>query len=547
MHERLLRLPWRDVFTTNWDTLLERTCPSVAEQDYSVLRSTDEIPLGVSPRIVKLHGSLDAHFPLIFTEEDYRTYPARFAPFVNTVQQAMMETVFCLIGFSGEDPNFLHWSGWVRDNLGTSAPKIYLAGWLDLSIHRRRMLEARNVILIDLARHPKAGKWLEHQAHIKHERSTDWILHTLEYGRPYNVSNWPSPSRLVKASIPEYLEPIHRITINEPKSEPDFTSRDASSDKSEQDKVAAVRELTEVWSYNRRKTYPGWLTAPAAVRSKMYSTRERAPLIIEVLPNLEPAEALFVLRELIWRWETQLEPISLMEETSSKLEKTARDILDRIDCRSREIDGETAGAADWASIREAWVSVVMALVTASRFRFDPDEFNRRISAVSPFSEEDQDIAHRIRHEKCLWAIYSLDYASLEKELAEWDTNGCDPVWMMRKASLLFEMGENQKAQELNATALAATRTVASDDSDVGMPSRESWALYCAGTTLEFEEFWDASIEWRHRWDKLTPIKCNAPMEMRYCAEEIKGESNLAGGRPFDLGNVWQKGLSLLSR
>ncbi len=540
MHERLLRLPWRDVFTTNWDTLLERTRPSVPEQDYSVLFNTDEIPLAASPRIVKLHGSVDARSSLIFTEEHYRTYPARFAPFVNTVQQAMMETVFCLIGFSGDDPNFLHWSGWVRDNLGTSAPRIYLAGWLDLSIHRRRMLEARNVIPIDLARHPKAAQWREHPEHIQHERSTDWILHTLEYGRPYNVSKWPSPSRLVEPLVPEYLEPIHRVTINEPKPEPHVPSRDESS---VEKKVAAVRKLVDVWRYNRKETYPGWLPAPAEVRSMMSSTRERAPLVMEVLPNLDLVEALLLLRELIWRREIQLEPISRMEEISSKLEKTATDVLDRIDCRSRKIDGETVGTANWVTIREAWVSVALALVTASRFQFDADEFNRRISAVSPFSEEDQGIAHQIRHEKCLWAIYSLDYASLEKELIDWDTSGCDPVWMMRKASLLFEMGENQKAQELNATALAATRRVVSDDSDVGMSSRESWALYCTGTTLDYEEFWDATIEWRHRWDKLTPIKCNAPLEMRNCAEAIKGESNLAGGQPFDLGNVWQKGFS----
>ncbi len=108
MHSRLLRLPWRDVFTTNWDTLLERTHASVVERAYSVVRTMDEIPLAARPRIVKLHGSVPAHFPLIFTEEDYRTYPVKFAPFVNTAQQAMMETVFCLIGFSGDDPNFLH-------------------------------------------------------------------------------------------------------------------------------------------------------------------------------------------------------------------------------------------------------------------------------------------------------------------------------------------------------------------------------------------------------------------------------------------------------
>jgi len=41
IHTRLLRLPWRDVFTTNWDTLLERTRLLVAERAYSVVRTTE--------------------------------------------------------------------------------------------------------------------------------------------------------------------------------------------------------------------------------------------------------------------------------------------------------------------------------------------------------------------------------------------------------------------------------------------------------------------------------------------------------------------------
>ncbi len=156
-HSRLLKLPWRDVFTANWDRLLERASADIPERAYSLVQDMDQIPLMNQPRIVKLHGSFPAQFPLIMTEEDYRTYPTKYAPFVNTVQQAMMETVFCLIGFSGDDPNFLQWSGWVRDNLGKAAPKIYLAGWLDLSPQRRRMLEDRGVVPIDLANHPLAA------------------------------------------------------------------------------------------------------------------------------------------------------------------------------------------------------------------------------------------------------------------------------------------------------------------------------------------------------------------------------------------------------
>ena len=159
------------------------------------------------PRVVKLHGSFPAQFPLIFAEEDYRTYPRKFAPFVNTVQQAMMETVFCLIGFSGDDPNFLQWSGWVRDNLGAAAPKIYLAGWLDLSVHRRRMLEDRGVVPIDLARHPQAGEWAEH---LRHQYATEWIIETLERGKPYDLMDWPNSPKRGRPDIPDYLQTCHR-------------------------------------------------------------------------------------------------------------------------------------------------------------------------------------------------------------------------------------------------------------------------------------------------------------------------------------------------
>ena len=129
LHHRLLELPWSDVFTTNWDTLLEQCLP-VPERAYTLVTSKNHLPVCPSPRIVKLHGSIPETFPLIATRKDYRRYPKRYASFVNTVRQAMMETVVLLLGFSGEDPNFRQWLDWVRKNMGNSAPRIYLAGWL---------------------------------------------------------------------------------------------------------------------------------------------------------------------------------------------------------------------------------------------------------------------------------------------------------------------------------------------------------------------------------------------------------------------------------
>lgn len=153
LHRNLLELNWNDVFTTNYDTLLERAIEQVAtRKNYKIVYSQDDLPGSVRPRLVKLHGSIEHSSQYIITEEDYRTYPDKYAPFVNTVQQSMLETRLCLIGFSGADPNFLNWLGWLRDNMGENCPAIYLCGLFDnFGTAERKMLEQRHITILDLS------------------------------------------------------------------------------------------------------------------------------------------------------------------------------------------------------------------------------------------------------------------------------------------------------------------------------------------------------------------------------------------------------------
>jgi hypothetical protein len=106
---RLLELPWVEVFTTNYDTLLERAAEGIVGRAHYTVTCREDIPQSKilnRRRIVKLHGSFPSQRPFIFTEEEYRRYPSDFAPFVNLVRQSLLENVFCLVGFSGDDPNF---------------------------------------------------------------------------------------------------------------------------------------------------------------------------------------------------------------------------------------------------------------------------------------------------------------------------------------------------------------------------------------------------------------------------------------------------------
>ena len=91
---KMMELPWNDVFTTNYDTLIERAAEMVTKRRYNVVVSQEDlVNSNDAPRIIKLHGSFPSHRPFIITEEDYRTYPVKYAALVNTVQQALLENI----------------------------------------------------------------------------------------------------------------------------------------------------------------------------------------------------------------------------------------------------------------------------------------------------------------------------------------------------------------------------------------------------------------------------------------------------------------------
>ena len=317
VHSRLLTLPWHDIFTTNWDTLLERSNSSI-DSPYGFVQSEIQLPRMNSPRIVKLHGSLPAQFPLIVTEEDYRTYPGKHALFVNTVRQAMIETVFCLVGFSGDDPNFIEWSGWLRDQLGALAQQIYLVGWLDLLQQDRVVLQDLNVVPIDIAMHPQATSWPED---LRNQYAVEWFLHALESGtRPYEQVAWPSPSAAPSRDVPMYLLPVPEIETSVPRDHPDpEITMGMGSPTYNNEPAESIRTVIDVWGHNR-KLYPGWLVLPYGGSHSELSRRTNVwePHFLGALPELRPVERLKAVREILWRREILLEPMSPEVETAAK-------------------------------------------------------------------------------------------------------------------------------------------------------------------------------------------------------------------------------------
>ncbi len=532
LHRRLLALPWADVFTTNWDTLLERTGELTVTPTYEVVRAIHELPLATRPRIVKLHGSLPSQFPLIATEQDYSDYPRDFAPFVNTARQALMETVFLLLGFSGDDPNFVRWSEWVRKELASSAPKIYLAGWLDLARDFRDHLEETGIAPIDLARHPRQEEWRRQQK--EYEFAMDWLLTTLELGRPYPSEEWPKALTQPGASIPSHLEPVDATVWIAPKMPSRLSDDEETGGRIEENVEDEIEELISAWEYNR-KLYPGWLTLPEELRRELQDPgiqdisgdlldSSKEDRLVEGLADRPLGDRLCIVHEVVWRREVRLDPLG------AELALAAKQVLE-------EVLHDRQALAQRVLDRQAARRIAMALVTHARLGFKRSEFDEAVRVATEFAQHDVNAHHAVQHEKCLWAVYENDVGSLVEALDAWSVDAGDPYWMVRKASLMFEADhKSDETVPLLHSAVAALRRSTGYSLDIRVLSRESWAAYLV-RKLESRSWSDAggSDPHRARARDLARFNCDPPSEIRSLMNAVEWRAEREKGPGFELG------------
>ena len=258
-------------------------------------------------------------------------------------------------------------------------------------------------------------------------------------------------------------------------------------------------------------------------RTTLWSrTNDWEPLILAAFPGFSTVERLNAIRELVWRREILLEPIS------KKLETTAEATLTSIDCQKRKVNGIAETEIDWSTVRESWRAVALALVTAARFRFDDELFDKRVELLEPFVNDHPDVHNRLRQEHCLQAIGSMDFETLGNLLGDWTVTDCDPIWMIRKAALLWESNRNDEAEELVKSALSAIRAIPDEEGSVAGTSREGWALWSALTL-------DNRQELNRRWDELAAVKCDAMLEMDLISRRIAGKGRSQEAPPFDFG------------
>lgn len=131
IHEMLLKCNWNNVFTTNYDNFLEFTDKLLMNKydkvvkDFQLSQQNNKLIIKIHGDLVRKDKTLDEPFEFdndktrryIISKEDYDTYFKKHEAFSYYMRTALLTGYYCLIGFSGADPNYKGWIEWVKDIL----------------------------------------------------------------------------------------------------------------------------------------------------------------------------------------------------------------------------------------------------------------------------------------------------------------------------------------------------------------------------------------------------------------------------------------------
>ena len=398
LHKKLLSLNWRDVFTTNYDTLLERTIDKInVKFNYKILTSQNDLPGSTHPRIIKLHGSVDSAKHYIICEEDYRTYPVQFAPLVNTVQQAMLETQLCLIGFSGDDPNFLSWLGWLRDNMGENCPTIYLVGlFQNMSAAEKMTLESQNITVVDL------GDMFDEK--VGHQEALDTFLDKLtDYGNRKGKIFEPVP--YIEKS---YGHDFHKFIDEE-----------------------YFKVMDEFLTRMKDKTN-GYLAFPNDYEASGFTDSLKRHLVglLKLEPSISQISLLSKMVYLLRRG------YLILEDPEAKKIQTLVDVIPE-----EELKAEKALVSSWTEV---------ALYLLEMYRIDGrnEEYKALLTKVeNTASALDGYTKEELQIEKCKFLIAGFDYLQATKEVEKIGHHVALDI-QLKKVFLYKQIGEDEKGKDL---------------------------------------------------------------------------------------------------
>lgn len=149
VHELIVRLNFREIITTNFDTLIEHTFRQLHISPQVVLRDRDLVRRRRHPRILKMNGCVTVPSTIVLTGNDFLAYDQNHPLMEAFVLKSFVESTVLFVGFSLDDPAFRILNEKMVRALKTEGRQAYSLGF-GFSEEQRKHWSARNVQLVDL-------------------------------------------------------------------------------------------------------------------------------------------------------------------------------------------------------------------------------------------------------------------------------------------------------------------------------------------------------------------------------------------------------------
>ena len=423
---------WVKRYTTNYDRLLEYAASSAEKELPSITKAKNLSVFRDDPTIIKLHGDLyhpdeprdfrfdgNPHQQYIISAEDYKNYPKEHEAFTQLMRISLLQGVFCLIGFSGDDPNFVNWIEWVRDILereecpekGVEEKdyKIYLIGVSKDSPDPEKLLfyENHNIFYIPIQREDV----LREIGASASDELREVFCHFFDYLERYELEKSQTGDAESQPKTVLYTEgTIGFVQTEDGKKIQTSVSPENEGTKREENELKQVekKEYLNLWN----KVYDNHISGSVPQFTHTLIIHE------EILDRLEQIK--------IW---------NRFVNYSDQQKRYLSEI------QGKEKLSENEARLALLALRDTGIPLdkkLLILISESgldkKYEEELNKLVQRAKTLYGEWEEDESLSH---HEKILRCLFELNFKEAKALLSEWNPTG---VNVLKKAMLLYFFG-----------------------------------------------------------------------------------------------------------
>ena len=400
-----------------------------------------------------------------------------------------------LLGFSGNDPNFKNWIGWIRDQYGDKHHPVFLVRAQSFSTQERAYLDSHGVTPIDI----RPFLYEETPIEETHSVALERFLKRLSEQKPYRSKGWPV--------LNSRTESDHTVIFAGEEAEPETVESLIGSHGSF-DELLAVK-MSKRWRYERAR-YPGWLVAPDENRSLLWrKTVPHARDFIRVTQNCSRVDQVLLYRELLWRFDISMIPIGI--GLANTFETVVDELFPFIENNPNlQPSSRVKGILNVSDneVLESWLEVALALLRDARESHDTERWNEIENKVSQVIQSCPQYQDEYCFEQVLWHLWNLERDRARAHVMNWSPSTTSPLAMMRKAGILLELDVWNEAYSLLHAALHEIRKPPYETRNhyIHRLSLEGWCTYLLMPIESFNNLFNSVQDPQDQEDNISPTE-----------------------------------------